>query len=179
MTNWQPIHLKNELVKLTPLTQNDFDKLYAVASDPLIWEQHPSSDRYQRNVFQEFFNGALASQSAFLIIDQATSQVIGSTRYYDSKENESVAIGFTFLAKEYWGGRYNRAVKTLMLDYAFQYVDKVIFHIGANNLRSQIATTAFGAVKTGEFVTEDAQGVKLNYEYTLTKSKWQEKPNLS
>lgn len=173
--NWQPGHLQDDLVKLAPLTHNDFDALYAVAADPLIWEQHPSWDRYQENVFRQFFNGALASQTAFLIMDTATGKTIGSTRYYDFKENERIAIGFTFLARQYWGGRYNRSVKTLMLDYAFQFVDKVIFHIGANNLRSQMATTAFGAIKTGEFVTHDEKGEKLSYEYTLTKSDWKKK----
>jgi RimJ/RimL family protein N-acetyltransferase len=167
--NWQPSSLQDELVKLVPLTENDFDSLYAVASDPLIWEQHPSSDRYQKPVFQEFFKGALDSKAAFLIIDKSTDKVIGSTRYYDYKENESIAIGFTFLARQYWGGRYNKSVKELMINYAFQYVDKIIFHIGASNLRSQMATMRFGAVKTGEFYTEDQNGRRLSYEYTLEK----------
>lgn len=170
--NWQPAHLQNELVKLVPLTENDFERLYAVASDPLIWEQHPSFDRYQRNVFQDFFAGALDSKAAFLIVDQATGEVIGSTRYYDHKEDESIAIGFTFLARQYWGGRYNQAVKELMLHYAFAYVDKVIFHIGATNLRSQIGTTRLGAIKTGEFITQDEKGPRLSYEYTLPKDAW-------
>jgi RimJ/RimL family protein N-acetyltransferase len=170
--NWQPPHLRDELVELTPLTEHDFDRLYKVASDPLIWEQHPSSDRYQEHVFRDYFNGALASKTAFVIIDRSSGQVIGCTRFYDHKENESIAIGFTFLAKEYWGGKYNKAVKALMLNYAFDHVGKVIFHIGANNLRSQIGTTRLGAVKTGEFFTEEANGRKLSFEYTLEKANW-------
>ena len=173
--NWQPATLHDELVKLVPLTANDFDKLYAVASDPLIWEQHPSSDRYQEPVFRKFFKGALDSKAALLIVDKSSGQVIGSTRYYDYKENESIAIGFTFLARAYWGGRYNKSVKELMINYAFQYVDKVMLHIGATNLRSQIATMRFGAVKTGEFFTEDEYGKRLSFEYTLGKSAWTER----
>ncbi|HYE53718.1 MAG TPA: GNAT family N-acetyltransferase [Chitinophagaceae bacterium] len=165
--NWQPAHLQTGLVSLVPLAATDFDRLYAVAADPLIWEQHPSSDRYKEEVFREFFNGALASQAAFLIVDTATQQVIGSTRFYDYKPGKSIAIGYTFLARRYWGGKYNGVVKSLMLNYAFQYVDTVIFHIGATNLRSQIATMRLGAVKTGEFTTQEANGQKLSYEYSL------------
>lgn len=168
--NWQPDHLKNEVVLLVPLTEQDFDPLYQVASDPLIWEQHPSSDRYQKNVFQEFFNTALASKAAFVIVDKHMGQIIGSTRFYDyNASDNSIAIGFTFLARKYWGGKYNLAVKELMLHYAFGYAGKVIFHIGATNIRSQIATSRLGAIKTMEFFTQTPTGKRLSYEYTLYK----------
>jgi RimJ/RimL family protein N-acetyltransferase len=172
--NWQPANLQDNLVRLQPLAEQDFDQLFQLASDPLIWQQHPSSNRYQEPVFREFFAGALASKAAFLIIEQASGQVIGCTRFYDHKENESIAIGFTFLARPYWGGRYNAAVKTLMLNYAFNHVPTVIFHIGSTNLRSQIATARFGAVKTGEFFTQDANGQRLSFEYSLHKHAWQQ-----
>jgi RimJ/RimL family protein N-acetyltransferase len=169
--NWQPDHLEDDKVKLVPLTDGDFERLFQVASDPLIWEQHPSADRYQRNVFQEFFDGALQSGSAFLIVNKSSGEVIGSTRYYD-KTNNSVAIGFTFLARAYWGGEYNKSVKHLMINYAFQHVDKVIFHIGATNIRSQMATARFGAVKTGEIVRDYGSAPTLSYEYELDKAGW-------
>jgi hypothetical protein len=46
----QPLHLKNELVALTPLLAEHFNELYLVAADPLIWEQHPNPDRYKKEV---------------------------------------------------------------------------------------------------------------------------------
>jgi len=52
--NLQPV-FKGELLELRPLRPEDFDALYAVASDPLIWEQHPSNDRYKKDVFEGFF----------------------------------------------------------------------------------------------------------------------------
>lgn len=169
--NFQPL-LQNNLVSLIPLTEQDFARVYQVASDPLVWEQHPASDRYKEDVFREFFNGAMASGSAFVIMDKASNQVIGCTRFYDYKpEAHSIAVGFTFLARQYWGGKYNRAVKTLMLDYAFHYVDKVIFHIGAHNLRSQLGTGKLGVVKTGEFFA-DGNPEKPSFEYTLFKDAW-------
>lgn len=171
--NWQPSHLENDILKLVPLTGKDFEVLFAVASDPLIWEQHPSNDRYKREVFQLFFDLAVAGNMAFLIIDKATGDIIGSTRYYDYKpENQSIAIGYTFLARKYWGGQYNQSCKKILLDYAFQFVDKVYFHVGATNIRSQLAIQKTGAVKVNE-VDFDHYGSKvLHFEYVINKEDW-------
>ena len=143
-------HLKGELIELRPLKAEDWDDLFAVASDPLIWEQHPESDRYKREVFKAFFQGALESGGAFVVIDTKTQQIIGSTRFhgYDPEKSE-IEIGWTFLARKCWGGRYNREMKQLMLNHAFKYVDDVVFFIGENNTRSQKATEKIGAVRSG------------------------------
>ena len=102
-------HLKGELIELRPLTLEDWDDLFAVASEPLIWEQHPDSDRYKEDVFRIFFSEALESGGAFVIIDRENQQIIGSTRFYGyDTEKSEIEIGWTFLARNYWGGRYNR-----------------------------------------------------------------------
>ena len=75
-------HLKGELVELRSLAPDDWDKLFAVAADSLIWEQHPESDRYKEDVFRVFFKDALESGGAFVIIDRQTQEIIGSTRFY-------------------------------------------------------------------------------------------------
>ncbi len=167
--NWQP-SLENNLVKLVPLAATDFEHLFEVAADPLIWEQHPARDRYKREVFQVFFDAAVSSRTAFLIVDKETNKVIGSTRFYDFKpETSSVAIGYTFLARDYWGGAFNHLVKKLLLDYAFQYVDKVYFHIGSTNVRSQKAIERIGAVKVAE-IDFDLNGKKApHFEYVILK----------
>ncbi len=117
----QPM-LENELVVLRPLQPEDFEDLYAVASDPLIWEQHPQHDRWQRPVFVSFFQGALDSGGAFLAIDKSSGAVIGSTRFFGlDREKGCVEIGWTFLARSCWGGAYNRAIKTLLLNHAFRF----------------------------------------------------------
>ncbi|MEJ8841351.1 GNAT family N-acetyltransferase [Lacibacter sp. H375] len=173
MINLQPV-LENELILLQPLQQNDFERLYAVASDPLIWEQHPNKDRYKREVFQTYFEGAMESKGALLLIDKLTGGVAGSSRFYDYNETESsLLIGYTFIARKFWGKAYNPAMKTLMIDHAFQYVDKILFHIGANNTRSQIAIGRIGAVKQKEIsVAYHGEPEKLNFEYFLTKKMW-------
>ena len=145
----QPI-LKGELIELRPLTPEDWDDLFSVASDPLIWEQHPENDRYKEEVFKIFFKDALESGGAFVVIDTKNKQIIGSTRFhgYDPEKSE-IEIGWTFLARKYWGGRYNREMKQLMLAHAFKFVENVVFFVGENNIRSRKATEMVGAVESG------------------------------
>jgi RimJ/RimL family protein N-acetyltransferase len=173
MIDLQPTHLSNEWVRLIPLQLGHFEPLYAVAADPLLWEQHPERDRYQRDVFERFFAKALISGSAFLVVDAVTNEAIGSSRYYDYDEAaKHIAIGYTFLARSRWGNTYNSAMKQLMLDYIFPYVDAVIFHVGQNNIRSQKVVQKLGAVKVGE---ETRELTGASYIYRLERSVWQSK----
>jgi len=143
-------HLRGELIELRPLASKDWDELFAVASDSLIWEQHPESDRYKEEVFRVFFKEALESGGAFVVMDKKTQQIIGSTRFYgyDPKKSE-IEIGWTFLARKYWGGRYNREMKELLLAHAFKFVERVVFLVGEHNVRSQKAMEKIGAIKAG------------------------------
>ena len=172
--NLQPTHLQNQRIKLVPLQEADFKELYTVASDKLIWEQHPNKLRYQKEVFRNFFEGAMQSNGAFFIREANSNEPIGSTRFYDFDEREnSVLIGYTFIGRKFWGEGYNKALKKLMLNYAFQYVDKVYFHIGACNIRSQKAIEKIGAVKIDEFEVEYyGEDSKLNYIYQINKNLW-------
>lgn len=148
-------HLVGDLVELRPLRPDDWEGLFAVASDPLIWEQHPAHDRYQEEVFKEFFQGALESGGAFVAIDRTTQKIIGSSRYYGYEpEKREIEIGWTFLARSHWGGKYNGEMKRLMLHHAFQFVDSVVFLVGPTNFRSQKAVERIGAVRTGRRETD-------------------------
>jgi RimJ/RimL family protein N-acetyltransferase len=142
--------LTGRLVTLRPLRESDFDALYAVASDPLIWEQHPERERYQDSVFRRFFREAMDSKGALLALETSSGQVIGSSRYYglDPDQGE-VEIGWTFLARSHWGGAYNGEMKALMLAHAFQFVERVVFLIGPQNYRSQRAIEKIGGVRIG------------------------------
>jgi len=163
--------LENDLIKVVPLKEEDFEALFAVASDPLIWEQHPNKDRYKREVFENFFKGAMESKGAFIVYEKESHKIVGSSRYYELDEAAgSVAVGYTFIAREFWGKGHNRALKTLMLDYAFQFVDQVILHIGATNFRSQKASEKLGAVKISELeVAYYGEPVKWNFVYQIKK----------
>lgn len=168
--NLQP-NLSNENVALVPLKETDFDALYEVASDPLIWEQHPNPDRYKEDVFRNYFKGAIESGGAFLTKDVRTGEVIGCTRFYDyMPELKEIKIGYTFISRAYWGKKINPQVKKLLLDYAFQYLDRVIFHVGALNIRSQKAMEGIGAKKIGEEeVTYYGEKPMVNFVYEIRK----------
>jgi RimJ/RimL family protein N-acetyltransferase len=161
----QPV-LKGTLLELRPLRPEDFQELYAVASDPLIWEQHPASDRYKADVFQAFFREALESGGALIAIDAHDGTVIGSSRFYGyDEENGEIEIGWTFLARTRWGGAYNREMKALMLGHAFRFVKSVVFLVGPQNLRSQKAVEKIGAVRVGS--RADATG-RESFVYRIT-----------
>ncbi len=166
--------LQNEYIKIEPLKQDDFESLYRVASDPLIWEQHPNKDRYKKDVFETFFKGAMESKGAFLVFDTKTGKVIGSSRFYELDEaKKTVAVGYTFFAKDHWGGVYNPALKSLMLTHAFHFVDAVVLHVGSNNIRSQKAVTRLGAKKIDEVEMEYyGEAPKLNFVYQIKKEHW-------
>jgi N-acetyltransferase len=155
--------LQNELVSLRPLRESDFDSLYAVSSDPLIWQQHPKP-RFTRDSFEVYFKEGIASKGALLVADSKTGNTIGSSRYYDlSEEKNEVAIGYTFLARSHWGGPFNSAMKSLMLAHAFQFAERVIFHVGENNIRSRTAMTRIGGVLVKHMLMENPGGSPLPY----------------
>jgi N-acetyltransferase len=156
MFDLQPV-LKGDLLQLRPLRPEDWDDLYAVASDPLIWEQHPISDRYKEEVFEGFFREALESGGALIAIDSNDDRVIGSSRFHGyDEENSEIEIGWTFLARSCWGGIYNREMKELMLRHAFRFVKSVIFVVGPQNMRSQRAMQKIGGELAGS--RSDASG---------------------
>lgn len=166
--------LRGRLLALAPLTERDFEALYAAASDPLIWEQHPYNTRWQRNVFERFFADAIASGGALGITDTASGAMIGTSRYagYDDERSE-VEIGWTFLIRARWGGSYNAELKTLMLEHAFRYVDTVVFQVGEHNIRSQKAVEKLGAVRTG---IEPATDGTPHVAYRLARAGWGPRP---
>ncbi len=171
--NTQPV-LETDTVILYPLRSEDFEALYQTAADPKIWEQHPNKDRWRKEVFKTFFDGAMASKGAFKIVDKNTNDIIGSTRFYDyDATNNNIFIGYTFYATAYWGKGINKNVKKIMLAYAFEEVQEVLFHIGAQNLRSQIAIERIGAKKIGEeVVAYFGEPTRQNFVYSITKDDW-------
>ncbi len=156
----QPV-LEGERLLLRPLTEADWEALYAVASDRELWAVHPSHDRWQEPVFRAFFDDALAKGGALAIVDKATGEVIGSSRFqFCDREEEQGAleIGWSFIARAYWGKRYNAEFKRLMLEHAFRHVERVVFRVGADNVISRKAMANIGGRLTGASYWEDRAG---------------------
>ena len=168
--------LIGSLVSLRPLGRGDYENLFAVASDPLIWEQHPEPNRWQRSVFEALFERLLESGGALLVQETSSGAVIGSSSYYAwNPEANDVVIGYTFLTRRVWGGRYNAELKRLMVDHACRFVDRVWFHVGNGNRRSQIAMTKIGARLSHEAVRESG-GVTTSFlHYVIERDSWPEK----
>jgi RimJ/RimL family protein N-acetyltransferase len=165
--DYQPV-LKSELVVIRPLRPEDHDDLFAVACDPLIWEQHPVKTRHEESGFRAFFRDALASGGALIVIDAATQRVIGSSRFHGFDEDKSeVEIGWTFLARACWGGVYNGELKRLMIQHALQYAKRIVLVIGRDNLRSQRAAEKIGGLRVGSKPDESGQ---ISYVYRITGS---------
>jgi len=142
--------LKGDLVQLRALQNSDFNNLFLVARDPLIWQQHPAKNRYKQQVFESFFKESMESGGALIAIDCKSQKIIGSSRYHAyNPEKSEIEIGWSFLARSYWGGLYNGEMKRLMLQHAFKYVDKVIFLVGTTNIRSQHAIKKIGGAYAG------------------------------
>lgn len=141
--------LEGERVHLRPLRADDLDALFAVASDPLLWEQHPSKERAERPGFLRWFDDAVDSGGALVVEDRADGRVIGTSRFHRRPREGEIEIGWTFLARAHWGGRTNGEVKHLMLTHAFRSVDTVVFRVHSENHRSQRAVEKLGAVRAG------------------------------
>ena len=168
----QPTLLGDNML-LRPLTEDDWEAMYAVASDPLLWEVHPAWDRYKEPVFREYFAGAMKSRGALAVIDRATGKIIGGSRYANFvPERNEIEIGWSFLARAFWGGLYNREMKSLMLSHAFRTFDSIRFNIGATNVRSRRAIEKIGARLDGEYVPEAINGVPpvLHVIYRLSRA---------
>jgi N-acetyltransferase len=150
--------LTGELLTLRPLREEDCDALFAVGSDPLIWELHPERERYRPERFRKFFQGAIDSGGAFIATDNSDGRVIGSSRYfgYDPSASE-IEIGWTFLARSYWGGSYNAEMKRLMIAHALENLHRVVFLVGPGNWRSQRALEKIGAVRDGWRLDDEGQ----------------------
>src|SRR5881227_770599 len=163
--------LQGKLIEIRPLKPQDFEALYKAASDPLIWEQHPEPDRYKREVFQKFFDGAMESGGAFAVIEKRSARIIGSSRYHNLKPTESeVEIGFTFLERKFWGGEYNGELKSLMLNHALRFVGRAVFVVGEKNLRSQKALEKIGAKFLRKSEAAGSDGiVRRNVVFAITR----------
>src|SRR6188768_2846441 len=177
--NRQPV-LDGERLYLRPLTQADWGALYAVASDKLLWEKHPSHDRWQEPVFRAFFDDALAKGGALAIVDKSRGAVIGSSRFQfcdRQEEDGALEIGWSFIAREYWGKGYNAEFKRLMLAHAFRHVDRVVFRVGADNVISCKAMAKIGGRLTGATYLEDRAGRPVEHVvFEITRESFAEGP---
>jgi len=170
--NFQPV-LRGENISIRPIVETDFDDLYDCASDKEVWSGHPAKYRYKKEEFNKWFKGAIDSKIAIVFVDNCSNKAIGSSRFYTTPlAKNDISIGYTFLARDFWGGKTNYEIKKLMLDYAFHNFNCVWFHIAPSNVRSQKATQKIGAVFSHEELADFSGTLESWLFYKLEKSKW-------
>lgn len=175
----QPV-LEGDRLLLRPLVEADWEGLYAVASDPAIWAVHPSHDRWQEPVFRAFFDEALAGGGALAIMDKAEGRVIGSSRYGapEAEGPGEIEIGWSFLARAYWGKGYNAEFKRLMLAHALASFQTVTFQVGADNIVSRRAMANIGGrlVPGRTYVHERAGAMIEHVVFAITRESFASGP---
>ncbi|WFL78215.1 GNAT family N-acetyltransferase [Altererythrobacter arenosus] len=174
----QPV-LEGERVLLRPLAEEDWAALYAAGSDPKIWTHYPFPDRWKEPNFRVYFEEGLAKKGALAVIDKSSGRIVGSSRfqYHCSENGGQVEIGWTFLAREVWGTGINTEMKRLMLRHALDSVERVIFHIGENNVISRRAIEKIGGRLTDQIdVLETADGSFPHVVYEITRKDFEEGP---
>lgn len=144
--DFQP-SLTGALIAMRPYSDDDFDALYAVAADPLIWEVHPIPERHQRDMFRANIDDALSDNGGLSAIELATGAIVGFSRYSQRYVGDAeMEIGWTFLSRHLWGGPHNRDMKRIMLTHALAHFPRVIFRVGKDNVRSRRAMEKIGGV---------------------------------
>jgi len=174
--NLQPT-LEDDLILLKPLAESDFELLYEVAKDPLIWKQHPCFNRYEKPAYAKFFSDSIKSKGALIIIEKSTGKIIGSSRFKKVNHSEdAIEIGWSFLARDKWGGKFNKSMKYLMIDFAFNYMEYIVFYIGKENLRSQKAVQKIGGKRiTNLSLFHFVKKRKEDWTYIISKKDWRTK----
>ncbi|MEM7750083.1 MAG: GNAT family N-acetyltransferase [Pseudomonadota bacterium] len=166
--------LDGDRLHLRPLQEGDRGALYAAASDPETWAQHPASNRHEREVFEPYFDYLLSSGGTLVAIAREEGLTIGCSRFYPVPDHPGeFGIGFTFLARSHWGGSWNKEMKSLMVAHALKHFQRVWFHIAPNNQRSQIATTRLGAKFAYDAELQVGLSPAMTKCYTLTKEDWE------
>lgn len=167
--------LEGASLSLRPLQAGDRVALFEAASDPATWAGHPVKNRHERPVFDRYFDFLLNSGTTLLVTDRVADRVIGCSRYYVSPDRPgTVAIGFTFLNPDYWGGETNFELKTLMFEHVFKTHDELWLDIGPSNIRSQKASAKVGAIFVYAARLDFGTGEDDYLCYRVTKERWAE-----
>lgn len=122
--NASPITLQGKHVRLAPLTQAHAEPLVAAAAEGELWNSTVTIIPDHTNV-AGYIDAALNGQSIgkelpFVIIKQASGEVVGTTRFYEIRPNDrAAAIGYTWLSKSAQRTLINTEAKLLLLTHAF------------------------------------------------------------
>jgi RimJ/RimL family protein N-acetyltransferase len=176
--NRQPV-LEGERLILRPLTPDDREAVYAVASDREIWARHPAHDRWQPDVFATFFAEALDRGGALAIVEKESRRIVGSSQFgrVDPAHPGEIELGWSFLERRLWGGGFNAEFKRLMLAHALEHYERAIFQVGEDNAISRKAMANIGGVLTDRTRDIERSGVMVRHViYAITRDSFEKGP---
>lgn len=145
-----------KLVTLAPLQPEHANALLDAAADGELWNlwytSVPTISTIDAYLDQAFKDQADGRALLFVVIDNATQKIIGSTRYCNADSlNKRVEIGYTWYAKSFQRTGINTECKYLLLTHAFETLNSIAveFRTHWHNQASRAAIARLGAKQDG------------------------------
>jgi RimJ/RimL family protein N-acetyltransferase len=174
--------LEGARIRLEPLGEGHHAALCVVGLDDELWRWSPKPLRTPADM-TAYIAFALAERAAgrafpFAIIEKATGQPIGSTRYGGIEvAHRRVEIGWTWLGRAWQRTGANTEAKYLLLQHAFETLGciRVELKTDALNERSRAAIRRIGAREEGtlrsHMITASGR-VRDSVYYSILDAEW-------
>ena len=154
----EPTTLRGRTVRLEPMKHEHAGPLSHVGLDPSLWRWIPqpvaTADEMRAYVATALDEQRRGVSVPFVIIDQISGRVIGSTRFANIEPtHRRLEIGWTWLTPAHQRTSANTEAKLLLLTHAFETLGahRVELKTDALNDRSREAILRIGAVEEGTF----------------------------
>ena len=179
----EPVILRGSIVRLEPLALDHVTALARVGLEPALWHWVPNQVRTPDDM-RVYVLTALDEQRRgvslpFVIIDQVSDQVIGSTRYANIETgHRRLEIGWTWLTPSHQRSGANTEAKLLLLTHAFDVLGAMRVELKTDSLnqKSRTAIARLGAVEEGVFrnhmIIPSTGRVRHTVYYSIIDSEW-------
>lgn len=178
----EPVTLAGEHVQLEPMLEAHHAALAEVGLDEDLWKWIPVPVRTAEEM-KAYVDAALAEQARgaslpFTIVERATGNVIGSTRYANIERiHRRVEIGWTWVARPWQRTAVNTECKYMLLKHAFETLGCIRVELKTDSLneRSRAAILRIGAKEEGVFrnhmITASGR-IRHSVYFSITDSEW-------
>jgi N-acetyltransferase len=182
MLHVAPVTLRGTAVRLEPLAMEHVPALAQVGLEPELWRWIPTAvttpEEMRAYVATALQDQARGISLPFVIVDQATGTVIGSTRYGNIEpSHHRLEIGWTWVTPAFQRTAANTEAKLLLLTHAFEtlHANRVELKTDALNQKSRTAILRLGAVEEGTFrrhVITASGRVRDTVYFSVVDSEW-------
>ncbi|HKF52209.1 MAG TPA: GNAT family protein [Candidatus Acidoferrales bacterium] len=154
----EPVTLMGHYVQLEPMLPAHRDLFVEVGLDEELWRWIPDPVRTPEEM-SAYVDAALAQQASgvslpFTIVERASGEVIGSTRYANiERVHRRIEIGWTWVAIPWQRTPVNTECKYLLLRHAFEALGCIRVELKTDSLneKSRNAIARIGAREEGIF----------------------------